>query len=88
MPDIATPLTGMSPGIILVIILAVIIEMGLAIWALLDLFRREHVRGNKKIIWVLVILLCSTIGPIIYFLVGRSDGPTVDSSKIDDDEWS
>ena len=49
-----------------------IIQLVLMITALVDLIRREHTRGPKWI-WVLVILLVSNIGPIIYFVAGRKD---------------
>jgi len=50
-----------------------LLSLGLMIWALVDVLRRENVRGDNKIIWVLVILLASVIGPIIYLAIGRSD---------------
>ena len=50
----------------------IIIQFGLMIFAIIDLVRRERVKG-KKWIWALVILFINTIGPIIYFLAGRED---------------
>ncbi|MBK6713244.1 MAG: PLDc_N domain-containing protein [Chloroflexi bacterium] len=50
----------------------VILQLGLMIAALIDLARRPSARGPKWI-WVLVIILVNTIGPIIYFLVGRGE---------------
>ncbi len=49
-----------------------LLELGLIIFALVDLFRRENTRGPKWV-WVLVILFVSTIGPIIYFVLGRKE---------------
>ncbi|MCL1885192.1 MAG: PLD nuclease N-terminal domain-containing protein [Dehalococcoidia bacterium] len=73
MPD--TTYLGMSLGaFILMLIPIAILEYGLMIWALVDVIRREYVRGNKKIVWILVIVLVGIIGPIVYFLVGRADG--------------
>ncbi|MBI4772323.1 MAG: PLDc N-terminal domain-containing protein [Chloroflexi bacterium] len=40
--------------------------------ALLDLARRERTRGPRWV-WVLVIVLVSTIGPIAYFAFGREE---------------
>ena len=57
-----------------------IIEVGLIVAALLDLTKRQHVRGENKVVWVLVILLLGVIGPIVYFIFGReTDGPPGDS---------
>ena len=50
----------------------VIIQLGLMIFALVDLLRREHTRGPKWI-WVLVIVFVNYIGPIIYFVFGRKE---------------
>jgi hypothetical protein len=49
-----------------------LLEIGLLIWALLDLIRRKHVKGNK-VVWILVIVLINVIGPIVYFIFGRGD---------------
>ena len=50
----------------------VLIELGLMIAALVDLYRREATRGPKWI-WVLVILFINFIGPIVYFVAGRKE---------------
>lgn len=58
-------LTLLLPVIVLQLILMVV--------ALIDLFKQENMDQNKKIIWLLVILLINLIGPIIYFIFGRRD---------------
>lgn len=55
-----------------------LLELGLLVWALLDIIRRERVTGGNKVIWILVIVLVSTIGPIVYFLFGRKEGTAED----------
>ncbi|MCL2281363.1 MAG: PLDc N-terminal domain-containing protein [Dehalococcoidia bacterium] len=66
---------GISAGtLILILIPIVLLELGLMIWALVDILHRENVRGNNKIVWILVIVLIDIIGPIIYFLAGRNEG--------------
>jgi hypothetical protein len=62
-------------GVWLLIILLAMLQLGLTIWALVDLARREYVRGNNKVIWILVVVLVNTIGPILYFVMGRSEKP-------------
>lgn len=49
-----------------------ILELGLIIFALRDLSRRERVNGPKWM-WVVIIVLVQLIGPILYFTVGRRD---------------
>lgn len=50
----------------------VLLQLGLMAAALIDLARREKTKGPKWA-WLLVILLVSTIGPILYFVIGRQD---------------
>ena len=50
----------------------IILELGLVIFALLDLSRRERVNGPKWM-WLVIILLVQLVGPILYFTVGRRD---------------
>ena len=60
--------------IALVVIPLVILELGLMLYALYDLFGEDRrVRGDSKIMWALIIALASGIGPLIYFFVGRDD---------------
>ncbi len=49
-----------------------LIQLGLMVVALVDLARREHTRGPKWI-WVIVIIVGELVGPLAYFLFGRSD---------------
>jgi hypothetical protein len=53
----------------------IILEFGLLIWALLDVIKRQYVTGGNKVVWILVIVLVNIIGPIVYFLFGRKEGP-------------
>jgi hypothetical protein len=50
----------------------ILIQLGLMVVALLDLVRREHTRGPKWM-WAVIIILGELIGPLAYFLFGRSD---------------
>ncbi|MEW6180311.1 MAG: PLD nuclease N-terminal domain-containing protein [Chloroflexota bacterium] len=49
-----------------------ILQLGLALVALIDLLRRERTRGPKWV-WLLVILFVNLFGPIIYLLFGREE---------------
>lgn len=52
----------------------VLIQVILAVLALVDLFRREpaRVRGPRWL-WLAVIVLTGIIGPVAYFGAGRRD---------------
>ena len=58
----------------------ILVEAGLLVFALVDLIRRKQVRGDSKILWVLIIILVNFIGPIIYLAVGRKEEP-IDSDQ-------
>ena len=55
-----------------------VIQLALMVIALVDLFKRENMKTNTRLVWVFVIILINVIGPIIYLLAGRKDKP-VDS---------
>jgi hypothetical protein len=67
---------GMLPFLIPLFLL----EIGLLVFALLDVIKRKRVRGNNKIIWILIIVLVEIIGPIIYLAIGRQE-EIIDSDK-------
>jgi hypothetical protein len=49
-----------------------ILQVGLQVFALIDLYRQPSVRGSKWL-WVAIIILGEMIGPIVYFLVARRE---------------
>ncbi len=51
----------------------VLVQLGLAIFCLVDLLRREKVRGLPKWAWGIIICLGELVGPVVYLLVGRSE---------------
>ena len=56
--------------LILLVSLWLVTQYGLAVWALRDLQRRPRVRGEKKVLWALLILIVPIVGPIIYSSLG------------------
>ena len=50
-----------------------VLQLGLAIWALVDLIRRKEVKSLSKPIWAVIIILVNLIGPIVYFIIGRGE---------------
>ncbi|HWE61575.1 MAG TPA: PLD nuclease N-terminal domain-containing protein [Chloroflexota bacterium] len=50
----------------------VLIWLALMVAALIDLARRPAVRGSK-VLWAIVIVVFSTVGPIAYFIFGRKE---------------
>lgn len=47
-----------------------IIQLILMVIGLVDLSKRESTRG-PKLMWVFIIIFCSLLGSISYFVIGR-----------------
>ncbi len=56
--------------LVLLVVFWAAAQYGLAAHALLDLRRRPTVRGNNKVVWVLVILGVPIAGALIYTIYG------------------
>ncbi len=50
----------------------VLIQLGLMVFCLVDLARREQTKGPKWL-WAVIIIFGELIGPIVYLLVGREE---------------
>jgi hypothetical protein len=48
----------------------VLLQLGLMIYCLLDLSRREKTRGPRWM-WALIIVFGELIGPVVYLVLGR-----------------
>jgi ABC-2 type transport system ATP-binding protein len=74
-------LDGIDPTVVLLLVPVVLLQLGLLIAAIADLLRDDRaVRGGNKGAWAVIIVLVNLIGPVLYFLVGRVDGPPPDTS--------
>ena len=64
---------AMDTGTLVAVLLPLIIlQVVLLVAALYDLTRpNRRVRGDSKVMWALIIIFVTTIGPILYFLAGR-----------------
>jgi phospholipase D-like protein len=71
------------PGAVLVVLAAlVLIEIGLDVVALVDLYGRplaQVVTGNKWI-WVAIIVLVGLLGPILYLAIARQPAVVIEGS--------
>ncbi len=60
--------------LLLLITPILIVEIVLIVIALRDLLRPERqVRGDSKLLWGIVIVFISLLGPIIYLVAGRRE---------------
>ena len=63
MPDLKTVL------LVFAVVLWAGVQYGLMAWAVRDLIRRPRVRGDNKMLWVILILTVPVIGALFYSAV-------------------
>jgi hypothetical protein len=61
--------------LICALIIAVCVQYGLAIFAIRDLRKREHLRGANKVTWSLIVLCIPFIGPLLYTMLATDGLP-------------
>jgi len=67
-------ITTIDSTLLLALIPLVLLDLGMVIFCIVDLYKPDRrVRGGNKLVWLLAILLVSTLGWIIYLLVGREE---------------
>ncbi len=60
--------------IALLVIPYVIVQVGLMLYALYDLFQEDRrVKGDSKVMWALIIFFVNIIGPLVYLFAGRDE---------------
>jgi hypothetical protein len=77
MLDRFTQMLGVSTGVAAILLGVIVLQVATQVYALVDLVRREAVRGDRKWVWALVIALGNLPGAIAYLAAGRMP-PTVD----------
>lgn len=50
-----------------------IIQLTLAIIALVHVLKHPNYRFGNKYFWIIIVLLVQIIGPVFYFVLGRGD---------------
>ncbi len=50
----------------------ILIQLGLMVYCLIDLSRRERVKGPKWL-WAIFIIFGELIGPVVYLIAGRGE---------------
>jgi|GEM_PF-281575 len=64
---------GSVAEILKVIWPVIVLQFALAIWALVDLVRRDNVRYLPKVAWAVIVLFVNIVGPIVYLAFGRGE---------------
>lgn len=60
-----------------IVLPVILVGFLLAMVALIDLYRNKN-RRNNVLIWTLIIIFGNTLGPVLYFVIGRKDSEQVD----------
>jgi len=50
-----------------------ILQLALMITALIHVLRHSHYKCGNRVLWIIVVVVVNIIGPILYFILGRSD---------------
>lgn len=56
--------------LVMLLLPVLLIQLGLMIFALVDLVRASVTNGPKWM-WAIIIIVVNIIGPILYFVIGR-----------------
>jgi len=59
-------------GMLLVTFILGLVALILWIWALIDAIQNPGLNSTERLVWILVIILTSTLGAILYLLIGRN----------------
>jgi heme/copper-type cytochrome/quinol oxidase subunit 2 len=57
-----------------------VLQIGLMVAALIHILTHENYRYGNRVVWAIVSICINVIGPVLYFVIGRSE------SDNDDDE--
>ncbi len=55
------------------IIPILIVQFGLMTAALVHILRHKNYRIGNRIVWIVISVLVNTIGPILYFTIGKGE---------------
>ena len=72
-------LLEVSATVAAIVLVVIIVQVATQVYALVDLARRDAVRGGRKWVWALIIALGNLPGAIAYLVAGRAT-PEVDAT--------
>jgi hypothetical protein len=67
--------------IVALLVPLILIDLGLAAVGVVDWSKRKRFRFLPRLAWLAVIVLLNTIGPLVYFALGRTDEPGSDEEE-------
>jgi hypothetical protein len=56
-----------------VLIALAVIQVSLTVAAMIHIFRHPTYRAGNRVMWIIITLALNTIGPVLYFAIGRGE---------------
>jgi ABC-2 type transport system ATP-binding protein len=69
----------LPPGALIPVIILGIVEVALVAFCIVDIVRRPAVLGDRKWLWIVLVVLFALPGSIIYLAIGRVPPPAVEA---------
>jgi len=57
-----------------VLIPLAIVQLALIVAAMVHILKHEKYKTGNRLVWIIIVLAVNTVGPILYFIFGRSEG--------------
>lgn len=73
--------TTLPAGALVALVVLAVVEIGLAVFCIVDIVRRPAVLGGRKWLWIVLVVLFGLAGPIIYLAVGRVPPPAAAETR-------
>ena len=73
MLDRLAQLLNVSTTVAAIVLALAVVQVGMQVYALVDLARRDAVRGGRKWVWAVVVALGNLPGALVYLAAGRPE---------------
>jgi ABC-2 type transport system ATP-binding protein len=73
-------------GALVALVVLGVAEVALAVYCIVDIARRPAVLGGRKWVWMLLVVLFTIPGSIIYLAIGRGSAPSAEPGAVPDRE--
>jgi hypothetical protein len=71
--------TNISVPLIVILVVIGLAELGVFLWALIDVIRRPQVKYLPRWAWIVVIFVFELIGSIVYLAMGRGETAVIEA---------
>jgi hypothetical protein len=71
--------TNISVPLIVILVVIGLAELGVFLWALIDVIRRPQVKYLPRWAWIVIIFVFELIGSIVYLAMGRGETAVIEA---------